>query len=826
MPRKSAVLWSTVVCVLTMLPRATRAQAVHGVVVDANARPIAGVVVLLVDSASQVAARSLTDARGIYRLTAPRPASYRLRTLRIGYRPVVSAPFALEPASDVTRRLELADLPIALDTIRVVDRNVCRAFTDSGAATYAVWEQVRTALTAAQLTTASRALAVSTVAFDRTVGARPGVNEGTVLQRSASLMTGYVTQPWRAVGSDTLQRLGYLIVQRDNSLVYFAPDLDVLLSNMFVEDHCFRIVRDRKHAGQLGIAFEPVPDRRRIPEIRGTLWVDAASSELRKLEFRYVNVSPEQQDYAGGNVDLIRLRDGSWTISRWDIHMPVMQEVALPGRPPEIRVWSIQTTGGELALARRDNDTLYTGRRFALEGSVLDSLSGEGIAGARVRLLETATEATTDARGHFILPGILPGRYVLEVHTPWLDSLSMSRRVPLSLTESEPPVDVRVPSAARLIGSICGASTAETNAGGGIVIGRALLRDSAAAANALVIAEWTSRATGNDGAAADSTPNVMRRIEARASPSGAFRVCGLPLNTAVRLRATGDSAETADSIAIQIPAAGRVTHADLTLDRRSALAARGAVFLGIVVTDSTRVPIAGAEVAFPDLGKSTLTDARGAFRIAGITAGDQRVVVRRIGYGAADARVTFHGNETVERRVVLGRAVMLEPVIVTDVAFERAMASFEEHKHVGLGHFMTRAQIATYDGMKVSSVLQQLPAIDLRHGPDHGTFVTSRHVLPPLCPPPGKPGRIPCLENHGFYTEGEHGAPVACYSLVWLDGMLMNGGREPTEPFDLDLFAPQQIEAVEYYAGAAETPLEYSKMGSNCGVLVIWTRRK
>jgi hypothetical protein len=826
MALKSVVLASIIAGALAVLPCAAAAQVVHGVVVDADARPIPGVVVLLVDSASQVAARSLTDARGLYRLAAPRPASYRLRTLRTGYRPVVSAPFALEAASDVTRRLELAGVPIALDTIRIVDRNVCRAFTDSGAATYAVWEQIRTALTAAQLTAASRALAVSTVAFDRTVGARPGVNEGTVLQQSASLMTGYVTQPWRAVGSDTLRRLGYLLVERDNSVVYFAPDLDVLLSNMFVEDHCFRVVRDRKHGGQLGIAFEPVPDRRRIPEIRGTLWVDAASSELRTLEFRYVNVSPEQKEFAGGDLDFIRLRDGSWTISRWGIHMPMMQQVELPGRPPEIRVGAIETTGGELALARRENDTLYTGRRFTLDGAVLDSLSGNGIAGARVRVLESATEAVTDARGRFSLSGVLPGRYVLEIHTPWLDSLATTRRVPMSFTSSAPPVEVRVPSAAQLIGSICGAAGSAGGGGGGVVIGRALLRDSAGAPSARIVAEWTPAATSGDGAAADTMVNVMRRIEARASSSGAFRLCGLPLNTAVRLRATADSAETADASVIQVPAAGRIAHADLTLDPRSALALRAAVFLGVVVTDSTRVPIAGAEVALPELGKSTLTDARGAFHIAGITPGDQHVVVRRIGYGAADARVTFRGNETVERRVVLGRAVMLEPVIVSDIAFERAMASFEEHKHVGLGHFITRAEMAKYEGMKLSSVVQQLPDVSMRHGQNHGSFVSSHRVLPPICPVMDPRAGAACLESHGFYTAGEHGAPLACYSLVWVDGVLVNGSREPTEPFDLDEFAPQQIEAVEYYAGPSETPPEYTLMGAKCGALVIWTRRK
>ena len=826
MRRASAAFcwWIVAALVAPAAPGPARAQTVHGTVVDATARPIPGVVVLLVDSASQVAARALTDARGLYRVSAPRPATYRLRTLRIGYRPVVSAPFVVAAGGDVTRRLELTGLPISLDTIRVVDRSVCRAFADSGAATYAVWEQIRTALTAAQLTAASRTIAVTTVAFERRVGARPGINDGKLLQHSAIISTGYVTQPWRAVGGDTLQRLGYLLVDRDNSFLYFAPDLDVLLSNLFVEDHCFRLVRDRKHGGQVGIAFEPVPDRRRVPEIRGTLWVDAASSQLRSLDFRYVNVDVEQRDNAGGDVDFVRLRDGSWTISHWAIHMPALEQAELPGRPPEIRVGAIQTTGGELSVARRDTDTLWTGKRYSLAGAVLDSASGDGLAGARVRLLGTGLEVTTDANGRFAIPGVLLGSYELDVHTASLDSLNTSRRLPVSFAEGDARLEVRVPSVRQVIGSICGAAAGRGDSTG-ILIGRVGLRDSPTVANAVVVAEWTAPSQAGHVAAPDMGASLGRRVEVHAAPNGAFRICGLPVNTAVRLRASAERAETANDTTIRILAAARIAHANLVLDRLSELASYGAVFSGIVVTDSTRVPIVGAEVSLPDVGKSVLTDARGEFRITGIAAGDQHVVVRRIGYGAADTHVTFRANETVERRVVLGRAVMLEPVIVTDRAFERAMASFEEHRRVGLGHFMTRAQIAVYDGMTLGSVLQQLTAIDLRHGQNHGTYVSSRRVTPPLCPQLAL-SRSACLESHGFYVAGEGGAPAACYSLVWLDGMLMNGAHEPTEPFDVGTLAPQQVEAVEFYPGAADTPLEYSKIGSNCGVLVIWTRRE
>ena len=36
--------------------------------------------------------------------------------------------------------------------------------------------------------------------------------------------------------------------------------------------------------------------------------------------------------------------------------------------------------------------------------------------------------------------------------------------------------------------------------------------------------------------------------------------------------------------------------------------------------------------------------------------------------------------------------------------------------------------------------------------------------------------------------------------------------------------APDQIQAIEFYAGPAETPSEYQTLNSDCGVLVIWTR--
>ena len=73
--------------------------------------------------------------------------------------------------------------------------------------------------------------------------------------------------------------------------------------------------------------------------------------------------------------------------------------------------------------------------------------------------------------------------------------------------------------------------------------------------------------------------------------------------------------------------------------------------------------------------------------------------------------------------------------------------------------------------------------------------------------------------------EKQQGMPIECWALVYLDGVLQNGIREPTEPFDLKQIPPERIDKMEFYASGAETPLQYSRMGSSCGVLVVWTRR-
>src|SRR5687768_2271261 len=112
------------------------AQNVRGVVVDRADAPVAGVIVMLLDARSVVVARALTNERGEFRVGSSLPGSYRLRTLRIGFRPSTSALLALAAGEEATRRVTLADIPMGLDTVQVTSQNNCSIRADTAAATF------------------------------------------------------------------------------------------------------------------------------------------------------------------------------------------------------------------------------------------------------------------------------------------------------------------------------------------------------------------------------------------------------------------------------------------------------------------------------------------------------------------------------------------------------------------------------------------------------------------------------------------------------------------------------------------------------------------
>lgn len=793
----------TIATFATLVPTLVGAQSIGGVVSDPSGSSPAGVVVQLLDSNSTIAARALTNAAGEFRMTAPFAGTFRLRTLRIGFKPTVSDAFVAGPGVDVTRRIALTGILVALDTVRVSSRTVCKSVGDSTTMAYLAWEQARAAFTAAQLTAAARAVFTRTVAYQQVV--EP---EGThVRHQTITSSSGVMKQPWLTVSPDSLHRAGYIVRDRDDATVYYAPALDVLLSPMFVEDHCFHLTTGPKG---VGIAFEPSPDRKRVAEIRGTVWLDRATARLKELEFGYVNASIEDEAKARGDLRFQRLGDGRWAISEWSIRMPVVQTIVKSQRygGPEVRITEIDVSGGELALAMMGQDTLWSHPPIRLSGNVLDSASGAQIAGARISLGGTSLAATADAKGHFDLAGALPGEYALEVHTASLDSVGAVYQSSVTLADSATSIVLRVPNAREIASTLCGGS----GLSGGVFLGT--LRgsaDSVERRNARVTADWQVLSARKEGSVVGAA-RTPRSMSAMVDEHGMFRLCGVPMNTPLTVRAQSDGA-AAGPVDVNVPASSRFVRIDLPLDPTSVV---GSTFAGVVLVDSTKAPIAGADVSVPELGLSTLSDERGVFRLRDVPPGEQHVLVRRVGFGPLDTRLEFEAGRAVQRTVYLGRAAMLDSVIVTGRMTDRALGDFEDNRRLGLGHFLTRANLKPLEGVGTAGALETIPGISIARSPlgPYAWVQTKRG-------PQSLSGGYPLDEG-----DAAKGAKPGCYAVVYLDNRLVYGNRKIPEPlFDINTIPVSEIEAVEYYASAAETPGKYNTLNANCGVLVIHTIR-
>jgi len=517
--------------------------------------PVSGVVVLLVDRGDTAVARALSNERGEFRLVAPTAGSYLVRTLRIGFRPATSDLLQLANGQELTRDIDVSSIPFVLDTVKIVARNACGVRSGPDVAS-AIWEQARTALLAAQITARLRSIHASLVAYERVYD--PGSSR--IREQHSSIRSGLTTAAWKSLPADSLRRIGYVVENAQGWTTYYSPDVDVLLSPTFQIDHCFHFA-SAPGESLIGLVFEPARDRGRLPEIKGTLWLDAKTSELRRMEHRYVNVSAAQEDGgAGGQMEFVRMANGGFAISRWNIRMPAIQLRATGFRgligsasSPQPRVAEIRVAGGELIAVTLRGDTLWSRQPLVLAGTVTDSASGERIADARVAVSGTTLRGVTDARGRFAIPGVLPGEYTVEVQTPSLDSINAVHPSNALFTDATKPLELRVPRASDLRPTLCAGDSAMKRASPrGIVIGSVFLRgDSAPLRNVMLVAEWIDWAIRREGAVEVVEQRTTRR-ETRTDARGGFRLCGVPLNTAITITPETDSVE-ATPVQVRIP---------------------------------------------------------------------------------------------------------------------------------------------------------------------------------------------------------------------------------------------------------------------------------
>ena len=394
------------------------AQVVRGAVAEqVTGALVAGVLVSLeragAPQAGQPATSVLTDEKGEYALRAPGPGRYRVSAKRIGARRFTSAEFDL--GTGETRRIDIAldAVLFTLPTVVVAVNTMCLTHANQAERVASLWEEARTALTATQLSLRDRLFQGRLTRYVRELDPK----SLKVLSESRSDMSGTLFKPSTTLTADSLSKVGFWRDMPDGTSVYDAPDADILTSQAFQRDHCFEATdggRDRR--GLVGLAFEPTRARK-VGDVRGTLWLDGRTFELRSLEFHYTRLRSADSAHVGGELTFARLPNGAWLVRRWFIRMPQYARYQDAPIGADLRRPMVLLRPTMYRLIEDGGDVFAQGLRLfekpaVIAGVVLDS-TGRPLGGATVRLAGTPFHTLADSAGRFRLDSLPPGTHTV-----------------------------------------------------------------------------------------------------------------------------------------------------------------------------------------------------------------------------------------------------------------------------------------------------------------------------------------------------------------------------------------------------------------------------
>lgn len=811
---RGRLLRGIILAAIAAFPFRAGAQTVVGTVVeDGTARPLAGAFIVLEDLDGNRHGGVLAGDEGRFVLRAPGPGSYRLVTRLIGYADAVSDPFTVGEDETVRQLVAVAVRAVSLEGVRAEVGRRCLAAPGRGPETARLWAEARKALEITDWTKNQGALRFQIVEHRSELDAR---SLQVQVRQEEGRRGWYAESPYRSLPAEELHAEGYVQLGSDGFWRYWAPDADVLLSETFLQTHCFRVA-ETGTPERVGLAFEPVPGRD-LPDIRGVLWLDRGTGELQTLEYTYVHVPDAFGDWdqVGGLVEFERLATGVWIVSRWYIRMPleVLQRPGYGNRAPSRELVRLVEDGAEVVNVRTaGGEILARAAGASLLGTVADSVTGEPLEGASVELVPAGRHTTTGPDGAFRLSELPAGRYDVRVTHPDLQLLGGEPTVRQVRLERGLAVRLAIRLAlGPLAAELCREAGAFRDPG--VVFGRVRSRDDGTALPGALVRVFA------DG--------IEKRVVS--DSAGGFALC-LERGQDVAVAAVGPTDTFRDRQALAtetVSVHDALTRKDLILDPLALTtpsvpgsAARGRrwsnALIGTVVRHDTGAPVAGAMVLVRDVNGrpvySAVTDGDGRFWFQHPDQHTRRfeLTVEHVAYGRVSQVVDFAPGEQLDVEVVLTeRAIALDPIVVTQRRRGLLVdVGFYDRLEEGAGLFIEREEVERRRPSRITDLMQGKPGITVMQT---GAFTRDIRVIAPA----------------------RMGGNTDCQPAIWLDGSLARSGGvprlsdvggQPTQPQLSELVAPEEIEAIEVYKGPAGLPDEYRSSDSSCGVVLIWTRR-
>ena len=350
----------------------------------------------------------------------------------------------------------------------------------------------------------------------------------------------------------------------------------------------------------------------------------------------------------------------------------------------------------------------------------------------------------------------------------------------------------------------------------------------------LANARLAVRDTARTGAAA------LRRTTGESDSLGRFRIVGLPpgLHVLEVLREEYEPAGFQFTIATGITAQIRITlardpmwaemkrtadsllageRADSIAEARAAALARseggspggatpsaaqfGTGMLQGRVSTPDGQPVGRVQVQAMGTNFFTQTDTTGRFRIADLPVGPYFLRARKVGYDPVVFSATIMRGDSLDASVTLipfsgARGQRLDTVRVTADAqrTSRRLQGFEERRRSARGFFIDEKEIMQRQPSYLSDLLRGRANITVQRNGNSGETVVYG----------------PRLSISSGY----------CQLALIIDGVLIQNAGAGIDA----LVPPQMIAGVEVYNSGTSVPSEFTRLGTDCGAIVVWTR--
>ena len=525
------------------------AQVVRGELVDrVTQQPLTRGFLVLIDANDNELVRGRVDRAGAFRLVAPGPGIYRIKTQIIGIKSTVSEPMVLEPGQILDYRFEITFAFVVLPAIVIEDVRTCRTPAEAGLAAATLWEEARKALSAVAWTEDQALLRHKLVLYERE---RDPLSLDIRDERREERTGLYRGSSFAYTGSGDLSEKGYIQPGVGEDAHYFyGPDAQVLLSDGFSNQHCFRPRPGLDDAALVGLSFEPIVGRE-VTDIQGTLWIDRHTFELRFLEFNYTKLPWDvDRGRVGGRVEFERLPDGPWIVTRWWLRMPEvgyrpMRASSDPDYWVQYEIFAIMEVGGWVEeIYGRSGTPVPRVVGSTVVGRVTAADSNVALAGTAVVLRGTEYESVVDESGRYRIDGVPEGKYFVSLTDVVLDSLGyVPPLLELSITTRRSfEVNLRVPTAAQAWPLVCG-DTGPARSGVSAVTGFVIDQTSGAPVDDARVILSGSRTIMSG----ESLQEVPVRLEGITNEAGYYRICGVPVGvslTAAAAKRNRSSVET------------------------------------------------------------------------------------------------------------------------------------------------------------------------------------------------------------------------------------------------------------------------------------------